>query len=94
MPEAPSERRSTVQQTELMETAPDADAIAASSTQQVLDAIAQAVTREASAGSSALAPIEGVRPETVGSSTASVDYYCWDADGTVEQNATAAGACP
>ena len=29
-----------------------------------------------------------------GSSTASVDYYCWDADGTVQQNATAAGACP
>ena len=41
----------------------DADAIAASSAQQVLDAVAQAVSREGSAGSSALAPIPQARPE-------------------------------
>ena len=73
MPEAPPGGASLITTRELVEPelaapgaappAGDAGAVAARSAQQVLDAVAQAVSSEGSASSSALAPIEEPRPD-------------------------------
>ena len=70
MPEAPSSGTLPTEHPELVETelappgaAGDAIAVATRTAQQVLDTIAQAVSTEGPAASSALAPIEGARSE-------------------------------